>query len=431
MTPRHIRAVAVQPQWHARDFLSAAAFERWMRAQLDAARPHLSQTQPNLVVLTELNGLPLVLRGGALAAATGKFEWAAALLLIQHLPEVLPILLRAAWSDERVSPIRALQLARAGENVSLYLRTCRDLAREYGVYLVSGSTPMPHYRLHGDQLRRQGSALYNQTVIFGPDGDLIGTADKVYLTPDEEQVGVDLSPGDLSALRVFPTPAGDLGVAISLDAFRADVIGTLVEGGCTVLLQPDANGSPWTGKEGIYPAGATPRDQPLAWLESSWQVTSTNQIRYAVNPMVVGNMLDLTFDGQSAITGPDSESLSPRSYALTPPRSGFLALLPWVEDGPPEQLRQTGQNLAAHSGQPRENAYLSGAVHADLTLPPQTLPPPLHTPHEQALGALLDGRARLPLSPLRYGWALAAALGLGMIMLMRCRRCAALSGGQI
>lgn len=414
--------MAVQPQWHARDFLSRAAFERWMRSQLEAARPHLSATQPNLVVLTELNGLPLVLRGGALAAATGKFEWAAALLLVQHLPEALPILLRTALSGERVSPIRALQLARANENVSLYLRTCQALAREYGVYLVSGSAPMPHYRLHGDQLQREGSALYNQTAIFGPGGELIGTADKVHLTPDEEQGGVDLSPGDLSALRVFPTPAGDLGVAISLDAFRADVISQLVAGGCTVLLQPDANGSPWTGKEGIYPAGQTPRDQPLAWLESSWQVTNRGQIRYAVNPMVVGNLLDLSFDGQSAITGPDDEGLPPRSYALTPPRSGFLALLPWVEDGPPEELRETGKQLAAHSGHPRENAYLSGVIHADLTLPPQTLKPPPATPHEQALGAFLDGRARLPRSALRWGWALAAVLGLGLGALLRRRR---------
>ncbi|AWN21999.1 carbon-nitrogen hydrolase family protein [Deinococcus irradiatisoli] len=405
MTPRRVRAVAVQPHWHAEDFLSAAAFRRWMRAQLEAARPHLSATQPNLVVLTELNGLPLVLRGGYLAAATGRFEWAAALLLLQHLPSALPILLR-----ERVSPIRALQLARANENAALYLRVCQQLAREYGVYLVCGSTPMPHYRLHGWTLRREGSALYNQTVILGPDGTLIGTADKVHLTPDEEQGGVDLSPGDLAELRVFPTPAGDLGVAISLDAFRADVTGKLAAQGCTVLLQPDANGSPWTGLEGIYPPGTLPRDQPLAWLESSWQVTAAGQIRYAVNPMVVGNLLDMTFDGQSAITGPQEEGLPPVSYVMTPPRRGFLALLPWVERGSPAHLREVGRQLAARSGHPRENAYLSGVLQADLTLPPQTLPPPPPTPHEQALGALLAGQATLPPSAGRWLWWL---LGLG------------------
>ena len=359
------------------------------------------------MVLTELNGLPLILRGGFLAVASGKFEWAAALLFIQHLPQALLILL-----SEKVSPIRALQLARVSENAELYLKTCRDLAFEYGVYLVSGSTPMPHYRLGSGRLERVGSALYNQTIIFGPDGSLIGSADKVHLTPDEEGGGVDLTPGDLCELRVFPTPAGDLGVAISLDAFRPDVIGSLAAQGCTVLLQPDANGSPWTGKEGLYPPGEPPRDQPHAWLESSWQVTNAGQIRYAVNPMVVGNLLDLTFDGQSAITGPDAESLPPRSYVMTPPRSGFLALLPWVEGGSDEKLRKVGLQLAAGSGHPRENVYRTGVLHADLQLPPQMLKPRAPTPHEEALSALLADRASLPRSALRWGWALLGLLGL-------------------
>lgn len=406
----------MQPKWHASDFLSDAAFERWLGQQLELAQPHLSATQPNLVVLTELNGLPLVLRGGGLAAASGKFKWAAAILLVQRLPQVLPILL-----GEKVSPIRALQLARAGENAALYLKTCQKLARKYGVYLVSGSTPMPHYQLHGRTLKRVGSALYNQTLIFAPDGSLIGSADKVHLTPDEEAGGVDLTAGSLEDLRVFPTPVGDLGVAISLDAFRPDVIGKLMEGGCTVLLQPDANGSPWTGKEGLYPAGQEPRDQPLAWLESSWQVTDRGQIRYAVNPMVVGNLLDMTFDGQSAITGPGDEGLPPRSYAMTPPRRGFLALLPWVSEGTPQELREAGQQLAAGSGHPLENAYLSGAVHANLELPPSTLQPPPTSPHEQALRAFLEGQASLPPAPLRWGWAALLAL-LGAAWWLRRRR---------
>ncbi|WP_293909902.1 nitrilase-related carbon-nitrogen hydrolase [Deinococcus sp.] len=409
---RTVRAIAVQPKWHARDFLSAATFETWMRLQLGAARPHFSQTHPNLVVLTELNGLPLVLRGGYLAAATGKFQWALILLLLAHLPEVLPILIR-----EKVSPVRALQLARANENAALYIRVCQALAKRYGVYLVSGSAPMPHYRLEGRRLVRVGSELYNQTLILGPQGELIGSADKVFLTPDEQAGGVDLSPGRLSELRVFPTPAGDLGVAISLDAFRSEVINHLAAQGCTVLLQPDANGSPWTGKEGIYPAGTVPRDQPQAWLESSWQVTDRGQIRYAVNPMVVGNLLDLTFDGQSAMTGPAQESPSqPRSYALTPPRRGFLALLPWVEEGEPDKLREVGLNLAAHSGHPRENGYRTGVLSAELHLDEMTLPTPPPTPHEDALRALLSGQADLPPSPLRLVWPLLGALGLGLTL---------------
>ncbi len=388
---RTFRAIAVQPKWRASDFLSATRFRAWMTTQLESAKPHLHPNQPNLVVLTELNGLPLVLRDGWLAAATGRFEWAAALLFVHHLPAALPILLR-----EKVSPIRALQLALADANAALYLSVCRDLAREYGVYLASGSTPMPEYVLEGVRLRRTGPHLYNQTLLLAPDGTLIGAASKVCLTPAEEAGGVDLSPGTLEGLRVFPTSVGDLGVAISLDAFRPEVISHLEAQGCTVLLQPDANGSPWTSLEGIYPAGQTPRDQPLAWLESSWQVTArSEQIRYAVNPMVVGNLLDLSFDGQSAVTGPAAEGPEPRSYVMTTARPGFLALLPWVEESDsPDELRAVGQQLKAGSGHPRENAYLTGVLHADLRLPASVVAMPAPNEHERALAAYLGGTAR-------------------------------------
>ncbi|MGY2895502.1 carbon-nitrogen hydrolase family protein [Deinococcus sp. UYEF24] len=421
---RTFRAIAVQPKWSASDFLTVHRFRAWITGQLEAARPHLHPERPNLVVLTELNGLPLVLRSGWIAAATGKFEWAAALLFLHHLPAALPIML-----GEHVSPIRALQLARADGNAALYLKVCQGLAREYGVYLVCGSTPMPHYHLEAGTLRRQGAELFNQTHILAPDGSLVGAASKVYLTPDEEAGGVDLSPGMLEELRVFPTPVGDLGVAISLDAFRPEVIAHLEARGCTVLLQPDANGSPWTGKEGIYPAGQTPRDQPLAWLESSWQVTATSaQIRYAVNPMVVGNLLDLSFDGQSAITGPAGEGLEPCSYVMTAPRPGFLALLPWVEKkGSPDALREMGQQLKAGSRHPRENAYRTGVLHADLHLPASVLGVPTPSEHERALTSFLNGTARFAqpaVGSYAAGWwplALAGALVWSLTAVLRHR----------
>ncbi len=379
-----------------------------MRGQLEQARPHLHPERPNLVVLTELNGLPLVLRGGAWALPLRTFERVAAALVMARLVRVLPLMWR-----EKISPVRALQLADSHENARLYLQTCRELAREYGVYLCSGSAPMPRFFLAGGRIRRRPGILTNQAVLFGPAGELIGASDKVHLTPSEQAGGVDLTPGNLAELRVFPTPVGDLGVAISLDAFRPDVIAWLERLGCTVLLQPDANGAPWTSLEGLPPDPAHVRDQPVAWLESSWQVTATSPtIRYAVNPMVVGNLLDLTFDGQSAITAHPDEAPERRSYVLTSPRPGFLALAPWVMHGDPEALRRRGKELAALSGSPLENKYHTDVLSADLTLPETVLPVPQPTPHEEALSALLD----LPLPPVRrvvWPW----LLGLGLAVL--------------
>ncbi|GGO26762.1 nitrilase-related carbon-nitrogen hydrolase [Deinococcus humi] len=407
---RQFRAVAVQPKWSAGDFVSADAFRAWMRGQLEMARPHLAPDRPNLVVLTELNGLPLVLRGAAWTLRLKTFERVALALFLTRLPYALPLMLR-----EGVSPIRALQLAGSEANVRLYLHTCRDLAREYGVYLCCGSVPMPRYSMVNGQPRREAGTLTNQTVLLAPDGTLIGTTDKIHLTPAEEAGGVDLTPGKLNELRVFPTPVGDLGVAISLDAFRADVIGRLEAQGCTVLLQPDANGAAWTSLEGLPPDPAQLRDQPVAWLESSWTVTTAgNSIRYAVNPMVVGNLLDLSFDGQSAITGRTVDAPEKRSYVMTEPRPGFLALAPWVADGPDDLLRTIGRQLAAHSGHVRENAYRTDVLHADLTLPPSTVSPSPRLPHENALETILNEPGR-PHRPFSAGVWLVAALGLGLM----------------
>ncbi|UQN05060.1 nitrilase-related carbon-nitrogen hydrolase [Deinococcus sp. QL22] len=418
--PRTFRAIAVQPKWSADDFVSADAFRAWMRSQLELAGPHLHPTQANLVVLTELNGLPLVLRGFPLAARAGTFERAALLLFLTRLPSVLPVLLR-----ERVSPIRALQLSAWQVNTRLYLHTCRDLAREYGVYLCCGSTPMPRLSLRAGRVVRKAGMLTNQTVILDPQGRLIGATDKVHLTPAEEAQGVDLTPGLLSELRVFPTPVGDLGVGISLDAFRADVVGRLEAQGCTVLLQPDANGAPWTSLEGLPPDPTNVRDQPVAWLESAWTATTTGRsIRYAVNPMVVGNLLDLSFDGQSAVTGRAEDAPDLKSYVLTDPRPGFLALAPWVQgSGTPGELRQLGLNLSARSGHPRENTYRTDLLHADLTLPAMTLTPPPRTPHEEALEAVLaEASAPVVISGRWLPLAIVAGLAALVLRLWRRRR---------
>jgi hypothetical protein len=121
-------------------------------------------------------------------------------------------------------------------------------------------------------------------------------------------------------------------------------------------------------------------------MGSAWRAVAdpTVRFRYAVNPMLVGNLLDLDFDGQSAILarghhGPprhyvgdarlnrsDGDPSTAAVYAGGKPQ--FLALAPWVRpDGPRAALRAQGAGLAAGSGSPAEDQYLETAVYADLT----------------------------------------------------------------
>jgi hypothetical protein len=100
---------------------------------------------------------------------------------------------------------------------------------------------------------------------------------------------------------------------------------------------------------------------------------------------MVGNLADLVFDGQSAITqrglrgrgchyigngafvaGEDQPVF--RDYAG--PRPDFLALAPWVVgDRSRASLRAVGAELAPGSGSPLQNDYLETALVADLPFP--------------------------------------------------------------
>ena len=105
--------------------------------------------------------------------------------------------------------------------------------------------------------------------------------------------------------------------------------------------------------------------------------------RYNITAHLVGNLLDLAFDGQSAIT--EREAQAPlRHYvgnlefepgidvdwyqAFQGGKREFLELAPWVTaDAPRTALLATGAQLAPGSGDALENDYLETAVWADLT----------------------------------------------------------------
>jgi len=130
--------------------------------------------------------------------------------------------------------------------------------------------------------------------------------------------------------------------------------------GVDVMVQAEANPGRWAGE------GGAGQWQPQEWMGSAYRSVAdpTLHVRYAVNPFMVGNLLDLPFDGQSAITA----RTSPRrgAYIGMPSRPHFLALAPWVGSGSRAQLEAESARLAPGSGDPHENDYLETAVYADL-----------------------------------------------------------------
>jgi hypothetical protein len=226
-----------------------------------------------------------------------------------------------------------------------------------------------------------------------------------------------------------------LGVAISLDAFEhgsaprpcADphaYVSCLASQRVNVLLQPEFNdGSPDCASWSDFQPScrAAPAWQPLEWMFSSWYDLEARRadgrflypsFRYAVNPFMVGNLYDITGDGQTAIfarrdrrarrsfyagdgapnrdpTAVDSLSspAAPRSLqSLDGLQPGFLAVLPWVlpdsivgrddpalSPGDPRSLESCTDGLVPgsgiRSGPCAENAYRAGAIVANLRLP--------------------------------------------------------------
>jgi hypothetical protein len=143
-------------------------------------------------------------------------------------------------------------------------------------------------------------------------------------------------------------------------------------------------------------------------MTSTWRAVSDEGVRFAYNvtPHMVGNLADLPFDGQTAVTqrglgtGPGRkrkgcsyvgssrflEGTDPEEFfiggerlAVRPfagPKTEFLAMAPWVvPDGERDELQRTARELSPDGNGPLENDYLETAVVADLPFPPDRTRP--------------------------------------------------------
>jgi predicted amidohydrolase len=279
----------------------------------------------------------------------------------------------------RLPLLRQLLLALTDVNYRVVYETYRDIAVTYGVYVSAGVNVAAARRIeyandpfHVALLRNPDESgrtyayeaiepsVYNTTMIFRPDGEVMvpddaggvvpapsgtggvyrGSINKAYLTPAELNT-LTLSVAPVQGLDVLDTPLGRLGVVISKDAWMVDVNDRYDTKRANLLIQSEAF-SAW--------AFSASDDGPNVLKEGGFGAVQRNpNVLYNVVPALTGNLIDVTFDGQSAIIGKrttaDPGPLSPtNAWIAQNPDSGFLTIAPWVIDDP--ALATPGLTLA-------------------------------------------------------------------------------------
>lgn len=412
-----LRVIGVQAKQDVSHVASYAAYRQWVDCLArDFVDPYKHGT--TLVVFNEDIGLMTLAtgpRGAAvrqLASSPGRAPAgdrepvgaAAALAMLNaaYAPQV------AAYQAllGPIDPRKQVFVAATDTMVRSFVATFSGLARREHVYVVA-SNNMPTWRetndpaevaLFGDPEARDGRAyvatssrVTNSTFLWGPDGRLLFRNEKVPLT-DLEQTLLGLDSGPTTGPAAVANAAGvrvrshRIGFATSLPAFAwgypfgkrprgfqpcrdlaTSYASCMDAQGVDVMVQAEANPGRWAG------SGSAGQWQPQEWMGSAWRAVAdpTLHVRYAVNPFLVGNLLDLPFDGQSAILARGAQA-SRKGYVGVAQEPQFLALAPWVvPDGPRASLQQQSARLAPGSGDAQENDYLETAVYADLRSPKQ------------------------------------------------------------
>jgi predicted amidohydrolase len=277
-----VALVAIQLEIDADVLASADAYRRHLE---DAAARALDVAGPadaRLVVFPELSGHlalyalapPPARRGKTLAAALANAA-------VRRPLEVL----RGVASTRLLDARHAVLAALAPDAEKFWKSVFGPLARRLAAYVVAGS----HLRL------APGGELTNASLLFGPDGRLVATTVKVNLVPgmeDGARGGLGLTRGNVDALPIVDTPFGQLATLIGYDVLSAPHSGgerfvpvaprLVGRGGVAVVAHPVAARGPW--REGIADVLST---TPFA--------------RFAVSAHLVGQVLDLQFEGTSLV----------------------------------------------------------------------------------------------------------------------------------
>ena len=442
-----VRVFAVGNRIRISDFVSYSTFRDKMFAMVDASYPnraslvqagvddvatHIQPTDPFapadvLVNFPESVALPAAFIGSRGASARSKSTSAQAFISLNttYNSQIASYKAKFALYDQS-DFVRLIVLAVTDTVYRAFFETFRDIAMTYDIYVTVGADVAPAERVYqvDDPVTyaafidpaEAGVRPYayvatspdpvNATFVFQPDGEvfvqnadgssaaspsgtggeILGSTTKVYLTPIELNL-LKLADGPIDQLNVLDTPIGRMGIVISKDAWMVDINDRLAARHAHMMIQSEAFSS-W--------AFLTAPWDPDIFKQGGFNSLQQHQTRVLnVDPSMVGNLLEITFDGQSSLLGRKTKTDpgpldGANAWIGQNPDTGFLAVAPWIVADPGianptlglsdrrAALVADGVKLLPGSGVPCatplafgpcENGYREAVVWADAEIP--------------------------------------------------------------
>lgn len=275
-------------------YRSPEAFAAWI-LDLSGRAVYGLDDAPKLLAFPETIGLPLLLTLSHYAEVSSHTRLTDVALTL--LKREWQAVLQAAFRHRAFGP-QAFFLARAMPAYRAYAEAFARAARRTKSTIVAGTSFLPTVTDEASRgLHVAESRVENAAYTFAPTGGVLGRSAKRHLTGGlESRLGLSRA---LESPRVLETPAGRVGVAVCLDGFYGNVIDDLDGLGAEIVVQPSANFAPWTRP---WPPDDT-YSEGEAWLSLGLRrgVRNRQNVRYGVNPMLVGGLFDLRAEGRSSV----------------------------------------------------------------------------------------------------------------------------------
>lgn len=315
---RDVDLFAVQGRIDPSLYESRENFEARLEAQaraIDALRerdeegayrfPALAVWPENYALFASLIGVP----GASQAKSSTR---AMARLALRRLPA----LVRTFWRHRPRSLEETLFTATAPETFALIDGAFAPIARKYQLHIVAGSAYLP--RFTAPPFKAEGAKVYNTSLLYSDSGERLAISRKQNIVPTQEDI-LHLSPGDDEDLPVVSLPFGRFATLICYDGFNEahtkdepefKRCGVLVDRlGAEIVAQPSANAWAWDEPWVFNEPGETMlrREQ---WFEEGLfrQLSECENIRYVVNPQLVGSIFEYRFEAKSLILARDPDA---------------------------------------------------------------------------------------------------------------------------